>query len=45
MGNKRVTVRNLEICRVIPERNLLLIRGAVPSHNGGLVEVRKPVRR
>jgi large subunit ribosomal protein L3 len=42
MGAKRVTVRNLEITRVIPERNLLLIKGAVPSHNGGLVEVRKP---
>lgn len=41
MGAERVTTRNLEIQKVIPERNLLLIKGAVPSHNGGLVEVRK----
>ena len=41
MGNQRVTVRNLEITRVIPEKNLLLIRGAIPSHNGALVEIRK----
>lgn len=41
MGNKRVTIRNLEITRVLPEKNLLLIKGAIPSHNGALVEIRK----
>ncbi len=41
MGNERVTVRNLEITRVIPEKNLLLIRGSIPSHNGAVVEIRK----
>lgn len=41
MGNERVTVRNLVITRVIPEKNLLLIRGSIPSHNGALVEIRK----
>ncbi len=41
MGGKRVTVRNLEIARVVPEKNLLLIRGAIPSHNGAVVEIRK----
>jgi len=41
MGAERVTTRNLEIQKVIPERNLLLLKGAVPSYNGGLVEVRK----
>ena len=41
MGNKRVTVRNLTIQSVIPEKNLLLIRGAIPSHNGALVEIHK----
>lgn len=41
MGAKRVTVMNLEITKVLPEKNLLLIRGAIPSHNGGLVEIRK----
>jgi len=41
MGNERVTVRNLVIQRVIPEKNLLLIKGAIPSHNGALVEIHK----
>lgn len=41
MGNERVTVRNLVITRVIPEKNLLLIRGSIPSHNGALVEIHK----
>lgn len=41
MGAKRVTVKNLEIARIVPEKNLLLIRGAIPSHNGALVELRK----
>ncbi len=42
MGAKRVTTRNLVIQRVIPEKNLLLIKGAIPSHNGALVEIHKP---
>ncbi len=41
MGNKRVTIQNLEITRIVAEKNLLLIRGAIPSHNGALVEIRK----
>jgi large subunit ribosomal protein L3 len=43
MGNARVTVRNLELVRVDTERNLLMIRGAVPGHNNGLVRVRNAV--
>lgn len=43
MGAKRVTTRNVEIQKVIPERNLLLLKGPVPSHNGALVELRKVV--
>ena len=42
MGAKRVTIMNLEICKVIPEKNLLLIKGAIPSHKGALVEILKP---
>ncbi|MEE8396016.1 MAG: 50S ribosomal protein L3 [bacterium] len=41
MGAERVTIRNLEIQRVIPEKNLLLIKGSIPSHNGALIEIRK----
>ena len=40
MGGKRVTQRGLEIFEVDVERNLLLIRGAVPGPKGGTVEVR-----
>jgi large subunit ribosomal protein L3 len=43
MGNVRVTVRNLEVVRVDAERNLLMVRGAVPGHNNGLVRVRNAV--
>lgn len=40
MGGKRVTQRGLEIVEVIPQDNLLLVRGAVPGPKGGTVEVR-----
>ena len=43
-GNARTTVLNLEIVGVDPERNLLLIKGAVPGPNGGLVMVRSAVK-
>jgi len=43
MGNERVTLRNVEVVRVDPEKNLLFIRGGVPGHNNGLVRVRKAV--
>jgi large subunit ribosomal protein L3 len=39
-GNERVTVLNLEVVRADPERNLLLVRGAVPGPSGGLVMIR-----
>jgi large subunit ribosomal protein L3 len=40
MGNKRVTQRGLTVVDVIPEENLLLLRGAVPGPKGGVVEIR-----
>jgi len=40
MGAKRVTQRGLEVVEVDAERNLLLLRGAVPGPKGGTVEVR-----
>jgi large subunit ribosomal protein L3 len=40
MGHKRVTQRGLTVVQVDAERNLLLIRGAVPGPRGGTVEVR-----
>jgi large subunit ribosomal protein L3 len=44
MGNVRRTVQNLEVVRVDAERNLLLIKGAVPGHTGGRVIVRPAVK-
>ncbi len=41
MGDERVTVRNLEVVQVDPERNLLLVRGAVPGGKNGLLMIRK----
>jgi len=43
-GHRRVTVLNLEVVQADPERNLLLIRGAVPGANGALVMVRSAVK-
>ena len=40
MGSVRVTVKNLEVVRVDKEKNLLMVRGAVPGANGGLVQIR-----
>ncbi len=39
MGYKRITVKNLEIIDVKPEKNLLLVRGAVPGSRSGLLEI------
>jgi len=44
MGDERVTTQNLEIVRVDAERNLLLIKGAVPGAPGGDVIVRAAVK-
>jgi large subunit ribosomal protein L3 len=44
MGNVRRTAQNLEVVRVDTERNLLLIRGAVPGHSGARVVVRPAVK-
>lgn len=41
MGGRRVTVQNIEVVLVDPERNLLAVRGGVPGPNGGLVMVKQ----
>ena len=40
MGNKRITQKGLTIVQVDAEKNLLLVRGAVPGSRNGMVEVR-----
>ena len=44
MGSRRVTQRRLEVVDVDAERNLLIVRGAVPGPTGALVEVRSEPR-
>lgn len=44
MGNVRRTVQNLEVVRVDAERNLILVKGAVPGHRGGRVIIRPAVK-
>lgn len=44
LGAERVTVRSLEVVRIDPEKNLILVKGAVPGPNQGVVEVRVPTR-
>jgi large subunit ribosomal protein L3 len=39
-GNTRVTARNLKVVKIDPENNLVLVCGAVPGPNGGLVSIR-----
>ena len=41
MGNHRVTVQNLQVLKVIPEHNLLLIKGSVPGSKGSIVIIEK----
>ncbi len=41
MGGQRVTVKNVAVARIIPEHNLLLVRGAVPGSANGIIELSK----
>ena len=41
MGNQRVTVQNLQVLNVMPEHNLLVIKGSVPGCKGSIVIIEK----
>lgn len=41
LGGVRVMVKNLKVLRIIPEKNLLVVSGAIPGHNGSYVFVEK----
>jgi large subunit ribosomal protein L3 len=45
MGNKRRTVLNLLVVDVLPERNLMLVRGGVPGSKNGVIVVRQAIKR
>lgn len=44
MGNEKVTTLNLRVVATDPEKNLLLVRGAVPGPKGGMVVVRDAIK-
>ena len=41
LGNERVTVQNLQVIKVLPEHNLLLVKGSVPGAKGSIVLIEK----
>jgi large subunit ribosomal protein L3 len=41
MGHERVTVKNLKVLKVYPDKNVIIVQGAVPGPRRGLVEIRK----
>ena len=41
MGGKRITVKNLDVIKVDKDRDMLIVKGAVPGPNGGYVIIRK----
>jgi large subunit ribosomal protein L3 len=41
MGNDQVKVRKLQILKVFPEQNIILIKGAIPGHKGAYVTIEK----
>ena len=41
MGGERVKIQNLEVIKILPEKNLILIKGAVPGHKGSIIILEK----
>lgn len=41
MGNQRVTVQNLQIIKIVKEKNLIFVKGAVPGHRNSIVLLKK----
>lgn len=44
MGNVKVTVQNLDVVKVDTERNLILVKGAIPGPKGGIVTIKNTVK-
>ena len=44
LGAERVTVQNLDVVRIDTERNLILVKGAVPGPRGGIVTIKNTVK-
>lgn len=44
-GNTRATIQNLQVIEVLPEENAVLVKGAIPGANGGIVLLRSAVKK
>lgn len=45
LGNERITIQNLKVYAVYPEKNIILVEGAVPGVKGGLLEIKSNVKK
>ncbi len=45
MGNQQATVQSLEIVKIIPETNLLIVKGGVPGHKNTILMIKKSVKK
>jgi len=41
MGGNKVTVQNLRVVKVVPEKNILVVKGAIPGHTNAYVIIQK----
>jgi len=41
MGNERVKMENLQILKVLADKNLVIVKGSVPGHKGSIVTIEK----
>lgn len=41
-GNRRVKTTNLKVVKIMPEKNIILVKGAIPGHRGSIVIIEKP---
>ena len=40
-GNEKVTVQNMKVINIVPEKNLLLLKGCVPGHKNSIITIKK----
>ena len=45
LGNKKVTVQNLKVLKVDIDKNILLVKGAVPGHKGSIISIFDSVKK
>jgi large subunit ribosomal protein L3 len=41
MGGDRVKIKNLRVMKLVPDQHLILIKGAIPGHNGSFIIIEK----